>query len=90
MDEEVYREIKEEETGINKGLAICCVCSRKEETRHGTKISLAICCVCSRKEETRHGTNNGLAICCACSRKEETRTSIGLVAAIEEESPFVE
>ena len=44
----------------------------------------------SRKEETRHGTNNGLAICCACSRKEETRTSIGLVAAIEEESPFVE
>ena len=70
MDEEVYRKIKEEETGINKGLAICCVCSRKEETRHGT--------------------NNGLAICCACSRKEETRTSIGLVAAIQEESPFVE
>ena len=50
MDEEVYRKIKEEETGINKGLAICFVCSRKEETR----------------------------------------TSIGLVAAIQEESPFVE
>ena len=49
MDEEVYRKLKEEETGINKGLAICCVC-----------------------------------------RKEETRTSIGLVAAIQEESPFVE